>query len=251
MSEPASPVFAPSFEEPAPKRRARAPVMGFLLAGAAAVTFSGFVWAALLRPGQTVVVKADPQPYRTALAVEEPAAKPTTIDDLIERAVEAAPKPRAAAAMAPAQAPVAPAKPMDVAVVAAKPTPPEEVAFPKAQLTEAPPLKPGPLPAPTEVLAPPPPKPSAPAAEPKKKPGAHAVQLGALASEAAAEALRQELLGKRRALLGGLDLRVERGQAGQAAVFRVRAHGLADPAAAKALCGKLSEAGQACMVVRG
>ena len=75
-----------------------------------------------------------------------------------------------------------------------------------------------------------------------------AVQLGALDDQASAEMAWAKLKRSHRGL-ASLSHSVERVEAGGKSVYRLRA-AVADPAAARALCGTLQSAGVACFAVR-
>jgi hypothetical protein len=155
---------------------------------------------------------ADPNARIDLSAVPEaPIAKP-----------EKAPAPQPAAQQ-PAPAPTWPAKP----TAAPQPT----------QVARAPapaPAKPAPAPAKTET---------APAAAPVSG-GAGQIQLGALDSQAKAEAAWKTLSG-RYAYLGALSHSVVKAEVNGKTYYRLRAGG----SGASAICSKLKVAGEACTVV--
>jgi cell division septation protein DedD len=112
---------------------------------------------------------------------------------------------------------------------------------------------PVPLPVATPPAAPAPVPVAAPVA-PRLAPvanGRSMIQLGALASEEAARA-EWERLAKRVPELAGFQPRIMKlEREGQAPLFRLRAGGLADAAAAKALCEAVKAKGGACNPVGG
>jgi TPR repeat protein len=99
----------------------------------------------------------------------------------------------------------------------------------------------------TDVVDAPPPRPAPPAAGPAER-VAHRAQFAGPSDEAAARALRERLLRRHAALLGGADILVEGGVPGSGR--RLRTAPLADEAAAKALCAAAAAAGDACQVVK-
>ncbi|MFC7477045.1 SPOR domain-containing protein [Dankookia sp. GCM10030260] len=105
-------------------------------------------------------------------------------------------------------------------------------------------------------LAPPVAAPAAPPAAAPKPPapvasGRAMVQLGALASEDSARA-EWDRMAKRVPELAGFQPRISKVEReGQAPLFRLRAGGLADAAAAKALCEAVKGKGGACVPVGG
>ncbi len=133
--------------------------------------------------------------------------------------------------------PVAPAPKPAVAVKppeAAKPTP--------APAPIAAPLKP--LPKPDPVV------PGAPAAKPvKPATGGVALQLGAFSSSAKASAVWDDYA-KRFKYLGGLSKSVQSVERDGTTLYRLRAAGVADRAAAADLCGRLKVAGVECVVAQ-
>jgi hypothetical protein len=142
--------------------------------------------------------------------------------DLLQR--QAAPPPPTLAA--PVPAPQAPAPPAAVAPLA-PPTPPAPAAA-------------GPRPAPLAAV------PAAPVAN-----GRALIQLGALTTEEAARA-EWERVAKRVPELAGFQPRITRVEReGQPPLFRLRAGGLADAAAAKSLCEAVKAKGGACVPVGG
>lgn len=77
------------------------------------------------------------------------------------------------------------------------------------------------------------------------------IQLAALRDQAGAEAAWKQIQAANSDLLGNLSLDVQRADLGDKGIFyRVRAKGLASADEAKALCEKLKERGQGCLVVR-
>lgn len=166
----------------------------------------------------------------------------------------------AAAAAAAAAAPQA-AKPAETAKPpeAAKPEAPKAAA-PKPAIAAAPAAaaKPVPAPKPTPSMPATAAKP-APAAKPANaakpataaKPavaGVYRVQLGAFSSVDKANSEWQRLKGKYAAQLGSLSPSVVPVDASAGKLFRLQAQ-VADEARARATCGALSAAGQACVVV--
>nr|WP_264185544.1 SPOR domain-containing protein [Roseicella aerolata] len=145
--------------------------------------------------------------------------------------------------------------------VAAPPVPPQAAPAPVPQapsaLANAAPLAP-PVAAPAVVAAPaagpapPAAPPAALAGAPRPVPNGRAmVQLGALVSEEAARAEWDRLV-RRVPELAGFQPRVFRlEREGQAPLFRLRTGGLADAAAAKALCEAVRAKGGACNPVGG
>ena len=108
-------------------------------------------------------------------------------------------------------------------------------------------------PAPNPVAAPKPaPKPAAkPTAPAVTGEPAYRVQLAAVRSESAAKSEWNRLRRKHPDLLGGLTLHVMRADLGKKGIYyRVRGGPLADEAAARNLCAKLSGQGVGCLVVR-
>jgi hypothetical protein len=116
----------------------------------------------------------------------------------------------------------------------------------------APPIAAPPAAVPAPSVAPPAAPPAAQAAAPRPVPNGRAmVQLGALASEEAARAEWDRLV-RRVPELAGFQPRVFRlEREGQAPLFRLRTGGLADAAAAKALCEAVRVRGGACNPVGG
>lgn len=157
---------------------------------------------------------------------------------------------------APANAAAAAAAAPDAAKPAETAKPPEP-AKPEAPKTAAP--KPAPAPAAAPKPAPatsakpapavkpaPAPKP-APAAKPAAA-GGYRVQLGAFSSVDKANSEWQRLKGKYAAQLGSLSPSVVPVDASAGKLFRLQAQ-VADEARARATCGALTAAGQACVVV--
>jgi cell division protein FtsN len=157
---------------------------------------------------------------------------------------------------APANAAAAAAAAPDAAKPAETAKPPEP-AKPEAPKTAAP--KPAPAPAAAPKPAPatsakpapavkpaPAPKP-APAAKPAAA-GGYRVQLGAFSSVDKANSEWQRLKGKYAAQLGSLSSSVVPVDASAGKLFRLQAQ-VADEARARATCGALTAAGQACVVV--
>ena len=133
---------------------------------------------------------------------------------------------------------------------------PAEAAKPEAPKTAAP--KPAPAAGPAAATKPvPAPKPAASMPATAAKPatavkpaaaGGYRVQLGAFSSVEKANSEWQRLTGKYAAQLGGLAPSVVPVDASAGKLFRLQAR-VADEARARAICGALSAAGQACVVV--
>ena len=118
---------------------------------------------------------------------------------------------------------------------------------PTALATNAAPLAP-PVAAPPAPVAAPRPVPVAPAPSAN---GRAMIQLGALATEEAARA-EWDRMAKRVPELGGFQPRITKlDREGQTPLFRLRAGGLADAAAAKSLCEAVRTKGGACVPVGG
>lgn len=144
----------------------------------------------------------------------------------IAKAEKAAPAPTP---VAPAPAPVVAQKPAPAWPMPAKPAP-APVAVAKAPVPV--PAKPAPIPAKTETAA-------APVSG-----GAGQIQLGALDSQAKAEAVWKTMAG-RYAYLAGLGHSVVKAEVNGKTYYRLRASG----GGAAAICSKLKVAGEACAVV--
>ncbi len=105
-----------------------------------------------------------------------------------------------------------------------------------------------------ETPKPAPPKPAPPKPVVESKPvaaasGGSVVQLGAFSDTATANAVWSKLSG-RLSTLSGLRKSIEPVDVGGKTLYRLRASGLADRAAADALCSQAKSAGEQCAVVR-
>ncbi len=139
-------------------------------------------------------------------------------------------------AIPPAGVKMAAPKPAAPAPAAPKPVAPALVA-PKADVAvAAAPLKP--LPKPVAAT---------PDAKPVKATGSAALQLGAFSTSAAADSVWSDYA-KRFRYLGGLGKSVQKVERGDKTLYRLRATGVADRAAAVDLCSRLKIAGVECVV---
>ena len=106
---------------------------------------------------------------------------------------------------------------------------------------------------PATDVAPEPARPAAakpPAAKPPAaKPAAAAAQLGAFSTAAAAESQWQQIAGRHKKELAGLEHRVVTGKTASGTVHRLQVP-VADEAAARHLCEQLKAVGQACVLGR-
>ena len=205
----------------------------------------------------------EPKPLPLSPAPEETAPAPSEVAS----AHVPAPRPAAPQPAAPTNKPLSlmPAPETKPEPVVPKPEPKPEAVAPKPAPTPAPAPKAEPKPAPKPEPKPlakaaPAPKPvPAPKPTPVAKPAppamaekaAYRVQLAAVRSEDAAKSEWDRLRRKYPDLLGSLTLHVMRADLGNKGIYyRVRGGPLADEAAARGLCAKLSGQGVGCLVIR-
>ncbi|HEV7631795.1 MAG TPA: SPOR domain-containing protein [Steroidobacteraceae bacterium] len=145
---------------------------------------------------------------------------------------------KAGTAATPANVAPGPARPPAAKPPAAKPVPAKPVAQqPVAQqpVVQQPGAKP--------------PAPVSASGSPAKAPAAAAVQLGAFSTAAAAESQWQQIAGRYKKELAGLEHRVVTGKVTSGTVHRLQVP-MPTEAAARQLCGQLKAAGQACVLGR-
>jgi hypothetical protein len=194
----------------------------------------------LLVPNQDQLVLEPPSVRRAAERSQSATARLDAGPEMpaldVLRQQAAPPAPPAPSLVAP------PAAPLPAPVAFA----PEELAAPPAA-----PAQPAPRlaqSAPTQPTAPATVEPAAPALQPVVG-GRQQIQLGALSSEAAAKT-EWERLQRRVPELAGFQPRITRlEREGQATLYRLRTGGLADQAAARALCEAVRDKGGNCAVL--
>ncbi|MBV1798429.1 SPOR domain-containing protein [Siccirubricoccus sp. G192] len=192
----------------------------------------------LLVPNQDQLVLEPPSVRRAAERSQSATARldagpeMPALDVLRQQAAPPAP-----AVVAPPAAPL----PAPVAFAPEEPAvPPTAPAQPAPRLAQAVPAQPAAAPAAVE--------PAAPALQPVAG-GRQQIQLGALSSEAAAKT-EWERLQRRVPELAGFQPRITRlEREGQATLYRLRTGGLADQAAARALCEAVRDKGGNCAVL--
>ena len=199
-------------------------------------------------PRSVPLIEADGRPFRVRPEglPAVPATPPGRADQA--RVLPAPEAPRTDALrqqMAPPPAIAAPAAPALAAAVA-EPTPGRNAARPGVPQPTVAARQGAPAPA-TTVARPVEAAPAAPAARmPTTPAGRSAVQLSAAATEAAAQA-EWERLRRRVPELAGMTPRITKlDREGREPLWRLRVGGLADPAAARALCEQLRAKGAAC-----